>query len=93
MPDAKAAAEATEKVRATRVGTVVKAAMDKTVTVSVDNPTQHPTYKKIVRRSKKFLVHDEHQVAGVGDVVRIVECRPRSKSKRWRLLEIVSKAK
>ncbi len=59
----------------------------------VDSLLQHATYKKIMRRSKKFLVHDEKQAAGVGDVVRIVECRPRSKQKRWRLLEIISKAK
>ena len=80
-------------VKATRVGLVVKAAMDKTVTVKVDRLVQHSQYGKIIRRSKKYLVHDQRGAAGVGDVVRIVECRPISKNKRWRLLEVVSKAK
>lgn len=80
-------------VKATKVGTVVKAAMNKTVTVKVDRLVQHRSYKKIVRRSNKLLVHDERGEAGIGDVVRIVECRPLSKQKHWRLLEIVSKAK
>jgi small subunit ribosomal protein S17 len=94
MPEAKVAATGTGKsVKATKVGTVVKAAMNKTVTVAVDSLVQHHAYQKIVRRRKKFLAHDEHSAAGVGDVVRIVECRPLSKQKRWRLLEIVSKAK
>lgn len=97
MPETKAAVKESKgkakAVKATRVGTVVSAATDKTVAVVVDRLVKHPAYKKIVRRRKKFLVHDEHNQAGVGDVVRIVECRPRSKRKHWRLLEIVSKAK
>jgi small subunit ribosomal protein S17 len=84
-------AAATRKV--TKVGMVVKAAMDKTITVKVDRLKQHSQYKKIIRRSKKYLVHDESGQAGVGDTVRIVECRPLSKMKSWRLLEIISKAK
>ena len=94
MPEPSAEnAAVTEAVKATRVGTVVSAAMDKTIAVKVDRLVQHPNYQKTVRRSKKFLAHDEHSQAGVGDVVRIVECRPRSKRKNWRLLEIISKAK
>jgi small subunit ribosomal protein S17 len=79
-------------VKATRIGRVVKAAMNKTVTVEVDRLVRHFDYKKIVRSSKKYLVHDERGEAGVGDVVRIVECRPLSKRKHWRLLEVISKA-
>lgn len=79
-------------VKATKAGVVVKAAMDKTITVKVDRLIQHGAYKKIVRRSSKYLVHDEQGEAGVGDVVRIVECRPLSKQKHWRLLEIINKA-
>ncbi len=82
-----------KSVKAAVTGTVVKAAMNKTVTVKVDRLVQHKTYKKIVRRSKKYLVHDQQSAASVGDVVRIVECRPLSKRKHWRLLEIISKAK
>ena len=93
MAAKEASAAAAAGVKATRVGHVVKAAMDKTVTVKVDRLVQHSQYGKIVRRSKKYLVHDQHGAAAVGDVVRIVECRPISKSKRWRLLEVVSKAK
>jgi small subunit ribosomal protein S17 len=79
--------------KVTKVGMVVKAAMNKTVTVKVDRLMQHSQYKKIIRRSKKYLVHDETGEAGVGDTVRIVESRPLSKMKSWRLLEIISKAK
>jgi small subunit ribosomal protein S17 len=79
--------------KVTKVGVVIKAAMDKTVTVSVQRMMQHEAYKKYVRRNKKYLVHDEKGEAGVGDTVKIIECRPISKSKSWRLLEIISKAK
>lgn len=77
----------------TKVGVVVKAAMDKTITVAVDRLVQHGKYKKIIKRSNKYLAHDEKGDAGVGDVVKIIECRPLSKRKNWRLLEIISKAK
>ena len=77
----------------TKVGTVVKAAMDKTVTVSVDRLVQHKLYKKTIKRNKKYLAHDEQNQCGVGDVVKIIECRPLSKQKSWRLLEVISKAK
>jgi small subunit ribosomal protein S17 len=80
-------------VKATQVGTVVKTAMTKTVTVKVDRLEQHGLYKKTIRRTTKYLVHDEKSEAGVGDVVRIIECRPLSKLKHWRLLEVISKAK
>lgn len=76
-----------------RQGTVVSSAMDKTIVVEVDVIKSHPKYKKVVRRSTKFHAHDEGNAAKVGDVVRIVETRPLSKTKRWRLAEIVEVAK
>ena len=65
---------------------------DKTIVVNVDRRKQHPLYKKVVRVSKKFTAHDENNEARKGDTVRIVETRPLSKNKRWRLLEIISRA-
>jgi small subunit ribosomal protein S17 len=79
--------------RQERRGVVVSSAMDKTIVVRVDSIKAHPRYKKVVRRSVKFHAHDEQNSANVGDVVRIVETRPVSKSKRWRLVEIVEAAK
>lgn len=79
--------------RQERRGVVVSAAMDKTIVVRVDTLKAHPRYKKIVRRSTKFHVHDERNEAKVGDVVRIVETRPLSRTKRWRLVEIVEAAR
>jgi small subunit ribosomal protein S17 len=79
--------------RQERQGTVVSAAADKTIVVRVDVVKVHPTYKKVVRRSTKFHAHDERNEAKPGDVVRIVETRPLSKLKRWRLQEIVEAAK
>ena len=76
-----------------RRGVVVSNAMDKTIVVKVDVLKSHPKYKKIVRRSMKFHAHDERNAANVGDVVRIVETRPLSATKRWRLAEIVEAAK
>lgn len=78
--------------RKERVGKVVSDAPEKTVTVSVEALVQHKLYKKRVRRSKKFLVHDEQNEARVGDTVRIVETRPLSARKRWRLAQIVARA-
>ena len=72
---------------------VVSASADKTIVVRVDVVKAHPRYKKVVRRSTKFHVHDEESQAKVGDVVRIVETRPLSRMKRWRLQEIVEAAK
>ena len=78
--------------RKERVGLVVSNAPEKTVTVSVEALVRHPKYKKRVRRSKKFMVHDEGNEARVGDTVRIIETRPISARKRWRLANIVSRA-
>jgi small subunit ribosomal protein S17 len=79
--------------RKTLTGRVVSDTMDKTVTVEVRESAAHATYGKIVRRDKKIKAHDENNEAGVGDLVRITETRPLSKTKHWRLVEIVEKAK
>ena len=79
--------------RQERRGVVVSDKGDKTIVVKVDVIKSHPKYKKVVRRSVKFHAHDEQNAAGVGDTVRIVETRPLSKTKRWRLAEIVEKAR
>ncbi len=79
--------------RQERRGVVVSSGMDKTIVVRVEVVKAHPRYKKIIRRSTKFHAHDERNAAGVGDVVRIVETRPLSKTKRWRLAEIIEAAK
>jgi small subunit ribosomal protein S17 len=76
-----------------RRGVVVSAAMDKTIVVRVDSVKAHPKYKKVIRRSKKFHAHDEQNQAKAGDVVRIVETRPLTKTKHWRLAEILEVAK
>lgn len=78
--------------RRTLQGVVIGTGMEKTISVRVERVTRHPKYKKYVRQHKKYLAHDEDSTAGVGDTVRIVECRPLSKMKRWRLAEIVDKA-
>jgi len=92
---AKAERKAPEKVpgRKERRGIVVSDAMDKTIVVRIDVAQKHEKYGKVVRRSSKLHAHDEQNAAGVGDLVRIVETRPLSASKRWRLLEILEKAK
>lgn len=79
--------------RQERQGTVVSDGMEKTIVVKVDVVKAHPKYKKVVRRSVKFHAHDERSEAKVGDIVRIVETRPLSKTKRWRLAEVVEAAK
>ena len=84
---------ATRTQRKVRVGVVISDSRDKTVTVEVPNSAKHPRYDKIVRRSSKFHVHDESNDANVGDTVRIMETRPVSKTKRWRLIEIVERAR
>jgi small subunit ribosomal protein S17 len=76
-----------------RRGVVVSSAMDKTIVVKVDTVKAHPKYKKVVRRSSKFHAHDEENAAKVGDLVRIVETRPLSKTKNWRLAEVLEEAK
>ncbi len=79
--------------RKTRVGVVVSDAMDKTVLVRIDRTMRHPLYKKTVARSSKLAAHDEANEAHVGDTVRVMETRPLSKTKRWRVVEIVERAK
>src|SRR5579875_1347350 len=79
--------------RQERRGVVVSDSMDKTIVVKVDVIASHPRYKKVIRRSVKFHAHDERNAAKVGDVVRIVETRPRSATKRWRLAEILEQAR
>ena len=78
--------------RKERIGIVVSDKMDKTITVRVDRVLHHPVYNKLMRLATKFKVHDEKDSAKVGDTVRIEETRPISKTKRWRLVEIVKKA-
>lgn len=78
--------------RKVRMGTVHSDKMDKTITVSVETVKQHPLYKKTIKTSKKYKAHDENNEAKTGDVVKIMETRPLSKDKRWRLIEIVRKA-
>ena len=78
--------------RKVRMGTVSSDKMEKTVTVSVETVKQHPLYKKTIRTSKKYMAHDENNEAKTGDIVKIMETRPLSKNKRWRLVEIVRKA-
>ena len=80
-------------LRKTRTGTVVSDKMDKTVVVAVIDSVKHPLYKKIVKRTVKFKAHDEANSCGIGDKVLIMETRPLSKEKRWRVVEIIEKAK
>lgn len=81
------------KSRKTRVGVVTSDKMQKTISVEVRRSVRHPLYGKSVKRSKKFAAHDEKEQAGIGDIVKIAETRPMSKNKRWRLVEIIEKAK
>ena len=80
-------------LRKTRVGVVVSDKMDKTIVVAVKDSVQHPLYKKIMKRTVKFKAHDEKNECGVGDRVEIMETRPISADKRWRLVQIIEKAK
>jgi small subunit ribosomal protein S17 len=79
--------------RKTRVGKVVSDKMDKTVVVIVEDRVAHKTYKKIIGRTYRLKAHDENNECGVGDIVRVMETRPLSRDKRWRVVEIVEKAK
>ncbi|HLF62465.1 MAG TPA: 30S ribosomal protein S17 [Saprospiraceae bacterium] len=81
------------KLRKQRVGVVTSNKMQKTITVSVERRLRHPIYGKFVKKSKKFLAHDEDNACNIGDTVRIMETRPLSKRKRWRLVEVVERAK
>ena len=85
--------ENTRAFRKTRVGKVISDKMDKTIVVAVAEHVAHPLYKKIIRRTYKLKAHDENNECGVGDTVRVMETRPLSKDKRWRLVEIIEKAK
>ncbi len=85
--------ETTRAFRKTRVGQVVSDKMDKTIVVAVEDRVEHPLYHKIMKRTYKLKAHDETNQCGVGDTVRVMECRPLSKDKRWRLVEIIEKAK
>ena len=80
-------------LRKTRVGVIVSDKMDKTIVVAVKDSVQHPLYKKIMKRTVKFKAHDEKNECGVGDRVEIMETRPISADKRWRLVQIIEKAK
>lgn len=92
MPQAKAEMEKRATRRKVRQGVVVSDKSEKTIVVRVERRMTHRLYKKVIRRSKKYQVHDEGNTSKVGDVVRIMECRPLSRTKRWRLLEIVVSA-
>ena len=79
--------------RKVKVGRVVSDKMDKTITVAVETFVSHPLYKKSLKRTTKFKAHDENNDCGIGDTVKIMETRPLSKDKRWRLVDIIEKAK
>ena len=81
------------KSRKTRIGVVSSDKMMKTITITVERKVKHPLYGKFLKKSSSFHAHDESNSAGIGDVVRIMETRPLSKTKRWRLVEIIEKAK
>lgn len=83
----------TRGYRKTRQGIVVSDKMDKTIVVAIKTKVRHPIYGKMVSRTHKFQAHDENNECGIGDTVRIMETRPMSKNKRWRLLDIIEKAK
>lgn len=80
-------------LRKTRTGKVVSDKMDKTVVVAVEDHVKHPLYKKIIKKTYKLKAHDENNQCGIGDKVKVMETRPLSKDKRWRLVEIIEKAK
>ena len=85
--------ETTRNTRRERVGVVVSNGMDKSITITVKQKIKHPIYGKFVNKTSKFMAHDEENTCNVGDTVRISETRPLSKNKRWRLVEIIERAK
>ena len=85
--------ETARNLRKERVGKVVSNKMTKSITIAIDRKVKHPIYGKFMNKTTKFMAHDEKNEAGVGDTVRVMETRPLSKSKRWRLVEIIEKAK
>ena len=84
---------AERNLRKTRVGKVVSNKMDKTIVVAIQDNVKHPLYKKIIKRTIKLKAHDEQNVCNIGDRVEIMETRPLSKDKRWRLVEVIEQAK
>ena len=85
--------ETTRAFRKTRIGTVLSDKMDKTIVVAIEDSVQHPLYKKTMKRTYKLKAHDENNECGIGDTVEVMETRPLSKDKRWRLIRIIEKAK
>lgn len=85
--------EEVRNLRKERIGLVVKTKMDKSIIVTVEQKVKHPIYGKFVKKTKKFMAHDENNDCGVGDTVKIMETRPLSKNKCWRLVEIIERAK
>ena len=85
--------ENTRAFRKTRIGQVISDKMDKTIVVAIEDSVQHPLYKKILKRTYKLKAHDENNECGIGDTVEVMETRPLSKDKRWRLVRIIEKAK
>lgn len=83
----------TRNLRKERIGQVVSNKMDKSITIAVSRKVKHPIYGKFIGKTTKFTAHDENNDAGIGDTVRIMETRPLSKNKRWRLVEIIERAK
>ncbi len=82
-----------QSLKKQRVGVVISNKMDKTISVAVERRLRHPIYGKFVKKTKKFIAHDENNECNIGDLVKIIESRPLSKRKRWRLVEILEKAK
>jgi len=80
-------------LRKTRVGKVISDKMDKTIVVAIEDHVRHPLYKKIVKKTYKLKAHDENNECGIGDTVKVMETRPLSKDKRWRLVQVIEKAK
>ena len=85
--------ETTRKTRRERVGVVVSSSMEKSIVIAVKTKVKHPVYGKFVNKTSRFMAHDEENTCNVGDTVKISETRPLSKSKRWRLIEIIERAK
>lgn len=85
--------EPTRNLRKERIGKVTSNKMTKSITVAIDRKVKHPMYGKFMNKTTKLMAHDENNECGIGDIVRIMETRPLSKSKRWRLIEIIEKAK
>ncbi len=83
----------TRKLRKERIGTVVSNKMDKSIVIVVERKVKHPMYGKFVKKTTKFMAHDEKNDSNIGDIVRIMETRPLSKNKCWRLVEIIERAK